>query len=61
MASTARKGDSLEYEIRRVENETEEDINAKGLLNWSPIYIPIPEKYLTKRDHQIQDVPIPLE
>jgi len=61
VASTARKGVSLEYEIRRVENDSEENINAKGLLNWSPIYIPIPEKYLTKRDHQIQDLPIPLE
>ncbi|MFX1591196.1 MAG: hydroxymethylglutaryl-CoA synthase family protein [Promethearchaeota archaeon] len=61
VADTARKGSSLEYEIRRVENENEEDINAKGLLNWSPIYIPIPEKYLTKRDHQIQDVLIPLD
>ena len=60
VASTARKGASLEYEIRRVENENEENINAKGLLNWSPIYIPIPEKYLTKRD-QIQDLPILLE
>ncbi len=58
---TARKGASLEYEIRRVENEFEENINAKGLLNWSPIYIPIPETYLIKRDHQIQDIPIPLE
>ncbi|MFX1308201.1 MAG: hydroxymethylglutaryl-CoA synthase family protein [Promethearchaeota archaeon] len=61
VADTARKDSSLEYEIRRVENENEEDINAKGLLNWSPIYIPIPEKYLTKRDHQIQDVLIPLD
>ncbi|UCC21135.1 MAG: hydroxymethylglutaryl-CoA synthase family protein [Promethearchaeota archaeon] len=62
VASNAIKGASLEYEIRRVENENEENINAKGLLNWSPIYIPIPEKYLTKRYHQIQDVPItPLE
>ncbi|MFX1385712.1 MAG: hydroxymethylglutaryl-CoA synthase family protein [Promethearchaeota archaeon] len=61
VTDTARKGSSLEYEIRRVENENEEDINAKGLLNWSPIYIPIPEKYLTKRDHQIQDVLIPLD
>ncbi|MFX1600155.1 MAG: hydroxymethylglutaryl-CoA synthase family protein, partial [Promethearchaeota archaeon] len=44
VADTARKGSSLEYEIRRVENENEEDINAKGLLNWSPIYIPIPAR-----------------
>ena len=56
VASTAKKDDSLEYEIRRVENENEQNINAKGLLNWSPIYLPIPEKYLIKRDNQIQDI-----
>jgi 3-hydroxy-3-methylglutaryl CoA synthase len=61
VANNAKKGASLEYEIRRVENENEENINAKGLLNWSPIYMPIPEKYLMKRDYQIQDIPIPLE
>ncbi|MFX0139581.1 MAG: hydroxymethylglutaryl-CoA synthase family protein [Candidatus Hodarchaeota archaeon] len=61
VANNARKGDSLEYEIRRVENENEENINAKGLLNWSPIYIPIPEKFLVKRNVQVQDLPIPLE
>ncbi|MFW9820170.1 MAG: hypothetical protein ACFFE5_11225, partial [Candidatus Thorarchaeota archaeon] len=59
VASNAKKGNALEYEIRRVENENEENINAKGLLNWSPIYMPIPEKYLVKRDCQIQDVTIP--
>jgi len=61
IANNARKGCSLEYEIRRVEKEDEQDINAKGLLNWSPIYITIPEKYLIKRDRQIQDLAIPLE
>lgn len=61
VASNVKKGSSLEYEIRRVENENEENINAKGLLNWSPIYLPIPEKYLIKRDNQIQDLLIPLE
>ena len=35
IANTARNGDSLEYEIRRVENENEENINAKGLLTIS--------------------------
>jgi 3-hydroxy-3-methylglutaryl CoA synthase len=61
VASNARKGASLEYEIRRVENENEENVNTKGLLNWSPIYITIPEKYLTKRDHPIEELPVPLE
>ncbi|MFX0104049.1 MAG: hydroxymethylglutaryl-CoA synthase family protein [Candidatus Hodarchaeota archaeon] len=61
VAINARKGTSLEYEIRRVENENEENVNAKGLLNWSPIYITIPDKYLTKRDYQTEDLPIPLE
>jgi 3-hydroxy-3-methylglutaryl CoA synthase len=61
IASKVKKGSALEYEIRRVENENEENINAKGLLNWSPIYLPIPEKYLTKRDNNIQDLAIPLE
>ncbi|MFX1376512.1 MAG: hydroxymethylglutaryl-CoA synthase family protein [Promethearchaeota archaeon] len=59
VADNATKGISLEYEIRRVENEHEENINAKGLLNWSPIYVPIPEKYLIKRDFLVQDLPIP--
>ncbi|MFX1570039.1 MAG: hydroxymethylglutaryl-CoA synthase family protein [Promethearchaeota archaeon] len=61
VAKNVTKGTALEYEIRRVENENEEDINAKGLLNWSPIYIPIPEKYLINRKIQTQDLPIPLE
>ncbi|MFX0020701.1 MAG: hydroxymethylglutaryl-CoA synthase family protein [Candidatus Hermodarchaeota archaeon] len=62
IASDVKKGTSLEYEIRRVENQNEENINAKGLLNWSPIYLPIPEKYLTKRDYQIEDIPLaPIE
>ena len=61
VAINVKKGSNLEYEIRRVDNETEENNNAKGLLNWSPIYLPIPEKYLMNRDYQIQDLPIPLE
>ncbi len=62
VASNVKRGAALEYEIRRVENENEENINVKGLLNWSPIYLPIPEKYLTKRDNQIKHIPIaPLE
>jgi len=55
------KGISLEYEIRRVENENEQNINAKGLLNWSPIYVPIPEKYLINRDFLVQDLPVPFK
>ncbi|MFW9879217.1 MAG: hydroxymethylglutaryl-CoA synthase family protein [Candidatus Thorarchaeota archaeon] len=58
VAKKVTKGSTLEYEIRRVENENEQNFNAKGLLNWSPIYIPIPEKYLIKRDYQPQDIPI---
>ncbi len=60
VANNAKRGNALEYEIRRVENENEEDINAKGLLNWSPIYLPIPEKYLVKRDNQVQDLSTPI-
>jgi 3-hydroxy-3-methylglutaryl CoA synthase len=46
VAGHVSKGNSLEYEIRRVENEYEENQNAKGLLNWSPIYIPIPVHHI---------------
>ena len=46
VAGHVNKGNSLEYEIRRVENEYEENINAKGLLNWSPFYIPIPVHHI---------------
>ncbi|MFX0004896.1 MAG: hydroxymethylglutaryl-CoA synthase family protein [Candidatus Hermodarchaeota archaeon] len=56
VASNVKKGSALEYEIRRVENHNEENENAKGLLNWSPIYLPIPEKYLIKRNPQIPDL-----
>ena len=46
VAGHVNKGNSLEYEVRRVENENEENINAKGLLNWIPIYIPIPVHHI---------------
>ena len=46
VAGHVNKGNSLEYEIRRVEQEFEENLNAKGLLNWSPIYIPIPTHHI---------------
>ena len=61
VANNARKGDSLEYEIRRYENKNEQNINAKGLLNWIPVYITIPEDHLMKRGKQIHEIPIPLE
>ncbi|MFW9867117.1 MAG: hydroxymethylglutaryl-CoA synthase family protein [Candidatus Thorarchaeota archaeon] len=46
VAGHVSKGNSLEYEIRRVENEDEENLNVKGLLNWCPIYIPIPTHHI---------------
>ncbi len=46
VAGNVSKGNSLEYEIRRVEIENEQNVNAKGLLNWSPIYITIPEHHI---------------
>ncbi|MFX0043718.1 MAG: hydroxymethylglutaryl-CoA synthase family protein [Candidatus Hodarchaeota archaeon] len=46
VAGHVNKGNSLEYEIRRVENEYEENINVKGLLNWIPVYIPIPVHHI---------------
>ncbi len=45
VAWNVRKGNSLEYEVRRVENKEEKDFNAMGLLNWVPIYIPIQNIY----------------
>jgi len=41
----AKKGSFLEYEIRRVECEEEEDPATAGLLNWSPIYVPVQKIY----------------
>jgi 3-hydroxy-3-methylglutaryl CoA synthase len=41
IAPNAKKGNSLEYEIRRIEPQNEQDLTAVGLLNWSPIYIPV--------------------
>ncbi|MCK4285716.1 MAG: hydroxymethylglutaryl-CoA synthase family protein, partial [Candidatus Lokiarchaeota archaeon] len=46
VAGNVSKGNSMEYEIRRVETENEENPDAKGLLNWSPIYITIPEHHI---------------
>ncbi len=41
VAPYAMKGNSLEYEIRRVSIENESDSKVSGLLNWSPMYIPV--------------------
>ncbi|MCK4479233.1 MAG: hydroxymethylglutaryl-CoA synthase family protein [Candidatus Lokiarchaeota archaeon] len=46
VASNVSKGNSLEYEIRRVETEFEENANAKGLLNWTPFYINLPNHHV---------------
>ncbi|MFX1281375.1 MAG: hydroxymethylglutaryl-CoA synthase family protein [Promethearchaeota archaeon] len=46
VAGNVSKGNALEYEIRRVETENEPNFNAKGLLNWCPIYIAIPEHHI---------------
>lgn len=46
VAGNVRKGNSLEYEIRRVVTENEENVNAKGLLNWTPIYINLPTHHI---------------
>lgn len=46
VAGNVRKGNSLEYEIRRVVTENEENVNAKGLLNWTPIYINLPNHHI---------------
>ncbi|MFX0083062.1 MAG: hydroxymethylglutaryl-CoA synthase family protein [Candidatus Hodarchaeota archaeon] len=46
VAGNVSKGNALEYEIRRVETENEQNFNARGLLNWSPIYIAIPEHHI---------------
>jgi len=46
VAGNVSKGNSLEYEIRRVETQNEQNADAKGLLNWSPIYISVPEHHV---------------
>jgi len=45
VAPYATKGNSLEYEIRRVSIENKTDCKFLGLLNWSPIYIPVQTIY----------------
>ncbi len=46
VASNVNKGNSLEYEIRRVESEYEENVNARGLLTWTPFYINLPNHHV---------------
>jgi len=45
IAANVKKGACLEYEIRRLENKEETNFNAIGLLNWSPLYIPVQNVY----------------
>ncbi|MFX1388417.1 MAG: hypothetical protein ACFE9M_14455, partial [Promethearchaeota archaeon] len=40
IAYNVEEGTLLEYEIRRIENGDEKNVNAIGLLNWTPVYIP---------------------
>jgi len=46
VANNVSKGNSLEYEIRRVETEDEQNFNAKGLINWTPFYINLPNHHV---------------
>ncbi len=41
IAANVKQGACLEYEIRRLENKEETNFNAIGLLNWSPLYVPV--------------------
>ncbi|TFG06875.1 MAG: hydroxymethylglutaryl-CoA synthase family protein [Promethearchaeota archaeon] len=45
LAWNVQKGNSLEYEIRRVSDKKQKDYNAVGLLNWVPLYIPVHKIY----------------
>jgi len=45
IAGDVKRGSCLEYEIRRLENKEETNFNAIGLLNWSPLYVPIQKVY----------------
>ncbi|MFW9988721.1 MAG: hydroxymethylglutaryl-CoA synthase family protein [Candidatus Odinarchaeota archaeon] len=46
VAGNVNKGNSLEYEVRRVETEYEENLNARGLLTWTPFYINLPNHHV---------------
>ncbi len=41
----AKRGNSLEYEMRRVVSENKSDHKATGLLNWAPMYVPVHNIY----------------
>ena len=41
----AKKGDILEYEIRRVNIENFEACEAQGLIDWVPSYVPVPDNF----------------
>jgi len=45
IAGEVKEGTLLEYEIRRNENKHETNVNAIGLLNWTPIYYPVQNIY----------------
>lgn len=45
VSPSAKIGNNLEYEIRRVELNAVEFSNTVGLLNWSPMYIPVSTIY----------------
>ena len=45
IAGNVKQGACLEYELRRIENKEETNINAIGLLNWSPLYVPVQKVY----------------
>ncbi|MHA1375207.1 MAG: hydroxymethylglutaryl-CoA synthase family protein [Promethearchaeota archaeon] len=45
IAGNVKQGSCLEYEIRRIDNKEETNLNAIGLLNWSPLYVPVQEVY----------------
>jgi 3-hydroxy-3-methylglutaryl CoA synthase len=45
VAPYAKEGNTLEYELRRVTSDNEKDCKVIGLLNWSPIYIPVSQVY----------------
>ncbi|MHA1343676.1 MAG: hydroxymethylglutaryl-CoA synthase, partial [Promethearchaeota archaeon] len=45
IAPYAKKGNTLEYEIRRIELRDVEISETTGLLNWTPMYIPVRNIY----------------
>jgi len=45
VAPSARRGNTLEYEIRRAALKNFEIIDVVGLLDWSPMYIPVENIY----------------